>query len=422
MQSGGLKYDANSPDIHIVNTCAVTAEATKEAIRAIRRIKKNNPHSTVVVTGCSAQVDTDKFSDLKDADLVIANSHKGEISELIHRHLKGELKERIFKSNIFKKEDLGAGGGIEVSHTRSFLKIQDGCNSFCTYCVIPFARGKSRSIPIDELVKKINDLYCDGVREVVLTGVHIGDYRDETFKLNKQGVIEDLIEQVLIHSKMPRIRLTSFEPVEITHRLLELYKDPRLCPHFHMSIQSAHTRVLQDMKRNYTAKDVEWSLNIIQKQVPNAFVGMDVIVGFPGETEDDFLETYKRLESLPWARIHVFPYSERPNTFAARLSNKWPRSLIMDRAKTLRGLSSVRFAQEALKQVGLVKEALVIGSKNSEYTQCLSTDYWNISIPLNSEPLTPGQLIQVKIEGYEHLSDSRMDGLLTGRLQQFISY
>src|SRR5690606_37117656 len=148
-----------TPNVHILNTCAVTQEATREAVRTVRKIKAKEPNATVVVTGCAAQVDTDQFRSLVGADLVIANSHKGQIEDLIVRHLKGELTEKVFQSNIFRKEDLEAGGGLEEQHTRTFLKIQDGCNSFCTYCVIPFARGKSRSIPIQNLVDRIQELH-----------------------------------------------------------------------------------------------------------------------------------------------------------------------------------------------------------------------------------------------------------------------
>lgn len=165
--------------IHVLNTCAVTAEATKEAVRYIRRLKVKDPFCTVVVTGCAAQVDTGSFENLPGADLVVANSHKSSLPDLLNRHFRGELEQKVFKSNIFKKEDLEAGGGIEKSHTRAFLKVQDGCNSFCTYCIIPYARGKSRSIGVADLVHRVNELYNDGAREVVLTGVHIGDYEDE---------------------------------------------------------------------------------------------------------------------------------------------------------------------------------------------------------------------------------------------------
>lgn len=401
--------------IHVLNTCAVTAEATKEALRYIRRLKVKDPFCTVVVTGCAAQVDTGSFSNLPGADLVVANSHKGSLPELLTKHFRGELTEKVFKSNIFKKEDLEAGGGIEKSHTRTFLKIQDGCNSFCTYCIIPYARGKSRSISIADLVSRVNDLYAEGSREVVLTGVHIGDYEDEVG--NKKYVMEDLIENLLTRTKMPRFRLSSLEPVEVSERLLDLYQDPRLCPHFHMSIQSANTDVLFHMKRKYTQEDVRKSLLAIADRVPGAFVGMDVITGFPTESEDQFQDTYNTLAELPWTKLHVFPYSERQGTRAAAMEVSVYPHVRAERAAKLRDLSIARYEQQAHLQIGTIKKALILknGAKGG---QGLSHDYWPVDI-LGADSFLDhwaGQEIDVKITGYDHSNKQHMEGHLVGEV------
>lgn len=378
--------------IHILNTCAVTAEATKEAVRKIRRLKAKDPFCTVVVTGCGAQVDTESFSVLKAADLVVANSHKAELPRILDEYFKGKIKDRVFKSNIFRKEDLGEGGGIETHHTRSFLKIQDGCNSFCTYCVIPYARGKSRSLGVSYLIQKVNEFYTQGINEVVLTGVHIGDYEDEI--AGRKMVLEDLIETLLLKTKMPRFRLTSLEPVELSDKLIELFKDPRLCPHFHMSIQSANTKVLKDMKRNYTAEDVESSLLKIKNHVPEAFVGMDVIVGFPTEGDEEFSDTYKRLMDLPWHRIHVFPYSQRPGTRAAMMESVVEDREKSRRASQLRHLSEIRLREHATNQLGKTK--LVLGLNAEEG---LSRDYWSIQ---SRTPLIKGHESRLRIESIDY--------------------
>lgn len=360
--------------VQVINTCAVTDEATREALRTVRRIKAKDPEAFVVVTGCAAQVDTERFVDESAADLIVANSHKGDLANLIRSRVEGRLDERVFKSNIFKKEDLEAGGGLEKDHTRTFLKIQDGCDSFCTFCVIPFARGKSRSIPIVDLLRRVNEVYDMGIREVVLTGVHIGDYRDESVEA---GGLEDLVEQVLLQTRMPRIRLSSLEPIELTDRLLELYNDSRLCRHFHMSIQSACSRILTLMKRKYDHLAVENALNVIEKHISGSHVGMDVIVGFPGESEEEFQETYARLESLPWTKMHVFPYSPRPGTFANRLPGHWPRGEIMERARRLRALSHERYDRALRAQVGQVKSVLVLKAPG-QGAEALSRDYWPV--------------------------------------------
>ncbi len=397
-------------DVMLLNTCAVTKEATREAVRRIRWLKARNPLGLVVVTGCAAQVDTDEFSNLPGVDLVVANSHKAYLPDLVRQFYAGTLKQKVHKSNIFKKEDLEAGGGIELGHTRSFLKIQDGCNSFCTFCVIPFARGKSRSIPVTDLVRRVQELSGQGVREIVLTGVHIGDYQDES---RTDGRIEALLEQILLKTTISRIRLTSFEPIELSPRLMNLFKDPRLCPHFHMSIQSAQTKVLKDMKRQYGHIEVEKALLEIEKEVPGAFVGMDVIVGFPGESSEEYLETKNRLEALPWTRIHVFPYSERPGTYATRIPEKVEVKEIQVRAKDLRELSSQRFARRALDQIGLVKSALKLKSKDDSI-RALTRDFWPVQVELgaglNLEALGPE--FDVKVTGFDHSENQRMDGLL----------
>lgn len=401
--------------IHVLNTCAVTAEATKEAVRYIRRLKVKDPFCTVVVTGCAAQVDTGSFSSLPGADLIVANSHKGSLPDLLNKHFRGELTEKVFKSNIFKKEDLEAGGGIEKEHTRTFLKIQDGCNSFCTYCIIPYARGKSRSIPVADLVNRINDLYAQGSREVVLTGVHIGDYEDKVG--DKAYVMEDLLENLLAKTKVPRFRLASLEPVEVSDRLLDLYQDSRLCPHFHMSIQSANTDVLFHMKRKYTQADVQKSLHAIADRVPGSFVGMDVITGFPTETEEQFQDTYDCLKNLPWTKLHVFPYSERQGTRAAAMDVSVYPHVRAERAARLRDLSIARYAEQAQLQIGTTKKVLVL--KNAaKGGQGLSHDYWPVDISGAESFLNhwAGQEVEVKITGYDHSNKQHMEGHLIGEV------
>lgn len=391
LERGGLRLGTSKQNaIHVLNTCAVTAEATQQAVRMIRKIKSKDPLATVVVTGCAAQVDTDAFENLAGADLVVANSHKGLLPQIIDQYFKSENKQKVFKSNIFKKEDLETGGGEELSHTRSFLKIQDGCNSFCTFCIIPYARGTSRSIPVKNLVDRIRELEQNSVKEVVLTGVHIGDYEDQEL------VLEDLVQSILEKTSVPRIRLSSLEPIELTDRLLSLYVNEKLCPHFHMSIQSADTEVLAAMKRKYTEQDVRKSLVTIAEMVPDAFVGMDVIAGFPTETEEQFENTYKVLSETPWTRLHVFPYSERQGTRAAIL-DQVPMSVRKERAARLRELSLHRLQSEALRQIGTLKQALVL-KKSSSHSQAVSRDYWNLDLGLTDEQLVELRNLEISVK------------------------
>ncbi len=389
-----FSHSDSHTQIHVLNTCAVTQEATKEAVKTVRRLKNKDPNCKVVITGCSAQVDTQSFDHLEGVDLVVANSHKSQLSDILNKYFRGEITDKVFKSNIFKKEDLEMGGGVESHHTRSFLKIQDGCNSFCTYCVIPYARGKSRSIPIEQLTQKIREIHIAGTQEVVLTGVHIGDYEDSNPTGNGIFVLEDLIESVLKTTSIPRIRLTSFEPVEISERLLDLFQDERLCPHFHMSIQSAQTQVLQDMKRKYTQLDVINSLERIALRVPKAFVGMDVIVGFPTESLEFFRETYNVLANTPWDKIHVFPYSERGGTRATLLEANVPVEERKRRSVELRELSQQRQIAKANLQLGSEKKVLILKNKEGLSFESLSRDYWPVHFVTSEQTADELQLLR----------------------------
>lgn len=413
--TAGFKNAVDEPRIHVLNTCAVTAEATKEAVRTIRRLKAKDPFCTVVVTGCAAQVDTGAFENLPGADLVIANSHKGRLPELLSKYFKKDLDGRVFKSNIFRKDDLEAGGGVEKNHTRAFVKIQDGCNSFCTYCVIPYARGKSRSLSIDGLVARVNDLFMSGTREVVLTGVHIGDYEDDSS--GDQRGLEDLVDAMLRRTKIPRFRLTSLEPVEVTRRLLDLYQNDRLCAHFHMSIQSANSEVLAGMKRKYAQDDVRRALTEIRRRVPFAYIGMDVIVGFPTESRAQFEDTLKTLEETPWTRLHVFPYSERPGTRAALLEESVLPQERARRASVLRDLSARRMEEEAKLQIGTHKRVLVL-NQAAKGADSLSRDYWPVALPGAESFLEHwrGQEIDVKITGLRAPLRKGLDGTLIGEI------
>lgn len=421
---GKNKFEQNhSPGIstgrtvHVLNTCAVTEEASREAARKVRQLKAREPKSMVVVTGCGAQVDGSVFDQLPGADLVIANSHKGEIESLVRKAVEGQLSDRVFRSNIFRKDELEEGGGLEADHTRAFLKVQDGCNSFCSYCVIPFARGKSRSISIENLVRRANELHTMGASEIVITGVHIADFEDRRLtadgKMANQG-IDDLIEAMLRETRIPRIRISSLEPVELSDRLLEMYSDSRLCPSFHLSIQSACTPTLARMRRRYSAADVENVFERIASKIPQAFVGLDLIVGFPGETDAEFEETYERLKNNSWTRIHVFPYSERPGTKALQLDGKVPTHVRQSRASFVRQLSSQRYSEKAKAQIGKQSRGLILKkmkSKDENVFQALTRDYWPVRL---TGGLAPGFEIDLEITKFVPPQGGSMDGWLEG--------
>ena len=415
-ESGESGAALNRPVV-IFNTCAVTAEAGREARREAARLKKKNPGVFLAVTGCGAQTETELYAKSPWVDLVVGNSHKKDLPLILKNRLAADkppggrgLKEaakagssgqnaspnpassqgagssqsgaggqngrqKVFKSNIFKSAGIYSGLlSPEESRTRSFLKIQDGCDSFCAFCIIPFARGKSRSLPVSHILRAARKLAREGAEEIVLTGVHIGDYKD-----GERG-LEYLVGALLKETAIPRLRLSSLEPPDLTEGLLDCYENERLCPHFHLSVQSASSRVLSGMKRKYSRKDVERSFHRIAKKIPAAFVGMDLIAGFPSESEEDFQETYQVLKDSPWTKIHVFPYSPREGTYAARKAG-FGRGEILRRAGQIRSLSGFRYESERRRQTGRIKKALLF---KGDSQKGLTRDYWRVSLPPSS--------------------------------------
>ena len=252
------------------------------------------------------------------------------------------------------------------------------------------------------IVVKILYLESQNVEEVVLTGIHIADYNYENYNLEK------LVSYVLKSTSIPRIRISSLEPPELTQKLLGLYQDnPRLCPHFHMSIQSLDALVLEKMKRSYSPKDVAYCLESIHSCLPQAFVGMDIICGFPGETEERFLNTYERLHNLPWTSIHSFPYSPRQGTYALKLPDQNPRHVIKARSRKLSALGEARLLQKQKEQVGLTHQALVLDKKSKKfpnYKEALTKNFWTLLLPSDSD-LSAGKQLQVKVS---HLKESHL--------------
>lgn len=333
-------------DLCIVNSCTVTDEADRQSRRLASRLFAKNPSATVVMTGCGAEVDPELMRSSRGVRYVVGNSDKPRLVELVLKEMaasKGDSEsnssvlgqvhgyEQMLSRHPEDREWPSAEAqfpeGVTLDEgqtlrTRSFLKIQDGCNSFCTYCVIPYGRGPSRSQPPEQVITQVRGLIEQGVREVVLTGTNIGDYGVDWDEGLPSGVsLLRLVRRILEETPLERLRLGSLDPTEIRDELVDLVvtSQERLCPHFHVSLQSPHSRVLRAMKRRYTFVEVERCLQRIQRTLPHAFVGMDVITGFPGETPEEFEQSCRMLDELPWSRLHVFPYSERRGTPATRL-------------------------------------------------------------------------------------------------------
>ena len=359
LQGLGGVLNLENPDVYVLNTCTVTDQADKEAMHTLR--KTSAP--LMIATGCLAQVSPESLLKNKEV-VVVRNSGKDELETVIQDWLAKKEQASVVHGNrvewhqkILPNENLLNQMTATSARTRAFYKVQDGCNAFCTYCVIPLARGRSRSLSPEQIIADIRLLVDQGVKELNLTAIHAADY-------DHSGLSFDLlVEKIISETKIQRLRLTSLDPAEISDRLLALMKnEPRLCPHIHVSVQAASSSVLNRMKRNYDASALELALSKIARELPHAYVGLDLIAGCPGETEEEFSDGLQRLEQLPWTRAHVFPYSVRRNTVAARLVESGqavPVAVIHNRARLLRDLSTKKMGQALSKKVGTICEVLV---------------------------------------------------------------
>ncbi len=298
--------DDETPDVYLVNTCTVTHVADRKARQALRAARRRNPDALVVATGCYAQRAPQRLRELDEVDLVLGNTEKA------------TLVERIVRS---RKDALGPcatgveseAAGFPMGRTRAMVKIQEGCDQVCAYCIVPKVRGRERSIPPAAIVGRINEHAAAGYKEVVLTGTQLGSYGFDLPDID----LTRLLSRILRETEVPRIRVSSVQPQELTSEMLELWSDPRLCPHFHLALQSGSDAVLGRMRRRYTVLQYLEVAEAARRGVPDAAITTDVIVGFPGETDADFSKTQSVCEKVGFAGIHVFPYSARPGTSAA---------------------------------------------------------------------------------------------------------
>ena len=300
---------ADGPDIYVLNSCTVTHVADAKARQALRAARRSNPAMTVVATGCYAQRAPEQLKRIAGVDLVLGNFEKSQIVAQIQRFRTVQIAscaEGV--ENALPQENLG--------RTRAMVKIQEGCNQICAYCIVPKVRGRERSIPPEELVKTVDRRVWAGFKEVTLTGTQLGSYG---FDLPNVGGLKDLIARILAETSVERLRVSSLQPQEITPALLDLWQDSRLCPHFHMPLQSGSDAVLRRMRRRYAAEEYRCTALRIYEAIPHASVTADVIVGFPGETEDDHRRSLELCMAVDLAGMHVFPYSVRPGTSAAHM-------------------------------------------------------------------------------------------------------
>lgn len=343
-------------DVYVVNTCTVTDRAAAESRQMARRARRFNPAARVILTGCYAQTSAGEAAALPEVDHVVG---VGRLADVL-RAVRGEVgaQTRVLVDDLRRAERVTTlGAEVFPGQTRAFLKIQEGCDLFCTFCIVPFSRGRSRSVEPRRVLEELERLSGRAYREVVLTGIHLGGYGHD---LAPRIGLADLLKMIVEASPVPRLRLSSIDPPEVTEKLLDLMAgSSRLCPHLHVPVQAAADRVLGRMRRRYDARMVRDVAEAIRARLPDAALGTDVIAGFPGETDDDFERGLALLEALPFTYFHVFPYSKRSGTTAAKAADALPAATIETRAAALRALGARKRHAFAERFVGAEVDVLV---------------------------------------------------------------
>jgi threonylcarbamoyladenosine tRNA methylthiotransferase MtaB len=390
-QGGYAVTDFENPaDIYVINTCSVTDHADKKTKRVVKDALGRNPYANVVVIGCYAQLKPQEIANIPGVNLVLGAAEKFNILEHI-KGLENGCEPAIFNSHI-KEVQLFLPAYSVGDRTRSFLKVQDGCNYFCAFCTIPLARGRSRSSTIAEVVKQAEEIAAQGVKEIVLTGVNIGDFQNEAG--------EDflaLIKALDGVEGISRFRISSIEPNLLTNDIIAFVaQSDKFVPHFHIPLQSGSNKILDMMRRRYQRELYAERIATIKRLMPHCCIGVDVIVGFPGETEEEFMETYNFLNELPVSYLHVFTYSERPNTTALRLKGRVHNSIRSDRNKMLTILSEKkrRFFYE--QNIGAEAEVLWEHEAHANEMNGFTANYVKIKAPYNPALVNTIQQVQLQ--------------------------
>ena len=346
-------------DVYVINTCTVTNIADRKSRQMLHKAKKMNPDAIVVATGCYAQADTEKLKEDTAVDLILGNNQKTQIVEALEEYEKEHAKQvQVIEINHTKEyEELSISSTAE--HVRAYIKVQDGCNQFCTYCIIPFARGRVRSRKIEEVLSEVETLAAKGYKEVVLTGIHLSSYGVAFPKEERESLLS-LIQAVSRVEGISRIRLGSLEPRIITEEFLEgIVKTGKVCPHFHLSLQSGCNKTLKNMNRRYSAQEYAEKCELIRKFYPVPALTTDVIVGFPQETEEDFEESYEFVKKIHFYETHIFKYSRRHGTKAASMDGQLTEAAKAQRSDRMLELHEIRAREYEEAMIGKKMELLL---------------------------------------------------------------
>ena len=387
-------------DIYVINTCTVTSISDKKSRQMIRRTKQLNPDAIVVAVGCYAQVAKDKLEEIKDIDLILGISEKTEIVKYVEEELKNKQPKEYIADVMHQKEFVDFGSVNYTDKNRVAIKVQDGCNQFCTYCIIPFARGRIRSRKIESVKNEVEELAKKEIKEIVVTGIHVASYGKD---LKEDIGLIDLLEELNKIDGIERIRLSSLEPTLITENFVKrLSKLEKICDHFHLSLQSGCDTTLKRMNRHYTVEEFKKATELLRKAYKNVALTTDVIVGFPGETDEEFNETYEFLKDINFYKMHIFKYSPRHGTKAEKMPNQVDGKIKEERSRKLIELSD-RNEKEQNKEYLNKKLKVLIEELEDDYYKGHTTNYIMVKIKKDMENLQ-NKIVEARIidcEGIE---------------------
>lgn len=341
-------------DIYIINTCTVTNMADRKSRQMIRRVKEINPNSIVVACGCYAQANKEELEKVEEIDIILGTNQKNNVVDSVEKYMETHTKNAIISDVMQEREFVDFGTTTYTEKTRAVIKIQDGCDRFCSYCIIPYARGRVRSRKLENIIEEVKQIVADGIKEVVITGIHVASYGKD---FNDGKGLIDLLEEMNKIENLERIRLSSLEPTLITEEFMKrLTKLNKVCHHFHLSLQSGCTETLKRMNRRYTTEQFEKIVELLRsaykEKSEDVMLTTDIIVGFPGETEEEFNETYEYLKRIKFYKMHVFKYSQRKGTKAAVMPNQVSNNIKEERSKKLIQLSNQNEIEYNKKYIG----------------------------------------------------------------------
>ena len=378
-ERGGYKrVEPSEPtDVAVINSCSVTEHADKKCRNIIRKIHRRNPNAIIAVTGCYAQLRPEAIAAIDGVDIVLSNNDKGDLYKRVVE-LKERGKAEVYSCSVENLTRFFAAYS-SGDRTRSFLKVQDGCDYKCAYCTIHYARGSSRNMPIADIVAEAKEIAAAGQKEIVITGINTGDFGRTTGER-----FIDLLRELDGVDGIERYRISSIEPNLITDEIIEFCaQSPKFVPHFHIPLQSGSTRILGLMRRRYTAERYRERIAKIRELMPDSFLGVDVIVGFPGEGEEEFMETYRLLEEVGASFLHIFPFSERPGTPAVDMPNKVQARISTERVSRLEELSAKLNRAFTERFIGTEREVLFESTNHDGIMYGYTDNYLRVSIPFN---------------------------------------